>query len=124
MRRYRESSVRWDSFTSATNHRDWSAGKEVSHKIHRDDPGGIERMKRQLLVLLFTESRLSLVAHNIANGAKSALEELLGVINNRRAALKTSSANPRSAKAAQRRRPTPAAAPLIAAMIGLPTPKW
>ena len=89
MRRYREQLGEVGlAFTSATNHRDWSAGKEVSHKIHRDDPGGIERMKRQLLVLLSTESRLSLVAHNIANGAKSALEELLGVINNRRTALK------------------------------------
>jgi predicted GTPase len=74
-------------FTSARKHRDWKDGKEVAHAVHPDDPGGIERMKVQLLQLLSTESRLALVAHNIATGTKSTLDDLLGIIANRRAAL-------------------------------------
>lgn len=89
MRRYREQlGVVGLAFTSARKHRDWKDGKEVQHRIHTDDPGGIERMKDQLLHLLSTESRLALVAHNIASGAKSALDELLTVIANRRAAMR------------------------------------
>lgn len=89
MRRYREQlGVVGLAFTSATNHRDWQAGRNVAHKIHPEDAGGIEGMKRQLLHLLSTESRLALVAHNIASGTKSALEELLTIIANRRAALR------------------------------------
>jgi predicted GTPase len=89
MRRYREQlGVVGLAFTSARKHRDWKDGKEVEHRIHTDDPGGIERMKEQLLHLLSTESRLALVAHNIASGARSALDELLTVIGNRRAAMR------------------------------------
>lgn len=89
MARYREQlGVVGLVFTSARKHRDWKDGKEVDHGIHVDDPGGIERMKAQLLKLLSTESRLALVAHNIASGTKSALDDLLGVIANRRAALR------------------------------------
>lgn len=89
MRRYREQlGVVGLAFTSAANHRDWKTGKHIEHKIHGDDPGGIEQMKKQLLHLLSTESRLALVAHNIAAGTKSALEELLTIIANRRAALR------------------------------------
>lgn len=89
MRRYREQlGVVGLAFTSARKHRDWKDGKEVEHRIHSEDPGGIERMKSQLLHLLSTESRLALVAHNIASGTKSALDELLTVITNRRTALR------------------------------------
>jgi predicted GTPase len=89
MRRYREQlGVVGLAFTSAANHRDSKAGKHIEHRIHDDDPGGIERMKKQLLHLLSTESRLALVAHNIAGGTKSALEELLTIVANRRAALR------------------------------------
>lgn len=88
MRRYREQlGVVGLAFTSAANHRDSKAGKHIEHRIHNDDPGGIEQMKKQLLHLLSTESRLALVAHNIASGTKSALEELLTIVANRRAAL-------------------------------------
>lgn len=89
MARYREQlGVVGLVFTSARKHRDWKDGKDVDHGIHADDPGGIEGMKAQLLKLLSTESRLALVAHNIASGTKSALDDLLGVIANRRAALR------------------------------------
>ncbi|WP_159690416.1 dynamin family protein [Cognatazoarcus halotolerans] len=89
MRRYREQlGVVGLVFTSARKHRDWKDGKAVEHGIHPEDPGGIERMKAQLLKLLSTESRLAMVAHNIASGSKSALDDLLGVITNRRAALR------------------------------------
>lgn len=89
MRRYREQlGVVGLAFTSAANHRDSKAGKHIEHRIHDDDPGGIEQMKKQLLHLLSTESRLALVANNIASGTKSALEELLTIVENRRAALR------------------------------------
>lgn len=89
MARYREQlGVVGLVFTSARKHRDWKDGKGVDHGIHKDDPGGIEGMKTQLLQLLSTESRLALVAHNIASGTKLALDDLLGVIANRRAALR------------------------------------
>lgn len=88
MSRYREQlGVVGLVFTSARKHRDWKDGKDVEHGIHRDDPGGIEGMKSQLLKLLSTESRLALVANNIAAGTKSSLDDLLTVIANRRAAL-------------------------------------
>lgn len=89
LRRYREQlGVVGLVFTSARKHRAWKDGKKVYHHIHPDDPGGIERMKSQLLKLLSTESRLALVAHNIASGTKSALDDLLLVMANRRAALR------------------------------------
>ena len=89
MRRYREQlGVVGLVFTSARKHRDWQEGKDVAHGIHHNDPGGIERVKSQLLQLLSTESRLALVAHNIAFGAKSALDDLLGVIANRLTAVR------------------------------------
>ena len=89
LRRYREQlGVVGLVFTSARKHRDWKDGKSVVHQIHPEDPGGIECMKAQLLQLLSTESRLALVAHNIASGTKFALDDLLGVITNRLAALR------------------------------------
>lgn len=88
MRRYREQlGVVGLVFTSARKHRDWKDGKDIAYGIHPGDPGGIESVKTQLLQLLSTESRLALVSHNIAFGAKSALDDLLSAIANRRAAL-------------------------------------
>ncbi len=88
MRRYREQlGIVGLVFTSARKHRDWKDGKEIPHAIHSDDPGGIERVKSQLLLLLSNESRLALVANNIASGTKAVLDDLLGVITNRRAAI-------------------------------------
>jgi predicted GTPase len=74
-------------FTSVRKHRDWKDGKKITHSIYDNDPGGIERIEAHLLRLLSTESRLALVAHNIAFGAKSALDELSGIVVNRHAAL-------------------------------------
>lgn len=89
MRRYREQLGDVGlAFTSAINHRDWKAGKHVEHRIHEGDPGGIDSMKAQLLHLLSTESRLSLVAHNITHGTQVALHELITVITNRQTALR------------------------------------
>lgn len=76
------------AFTSAANHRDWKAGKDVKAGLYAGDPGGIDSVKRRLLRLLSTESRLANVARNIANGSKSALDDLLGVIESRRLALR------------------------------------
>ncbi len=88
MRRYREQLGDVGLvFTSARNHREWKDGKKVDHGIHPEDPGGIERMKMQLLQLLSTESRLASISYNIATGTKSALDDLLTIISNRRAAL-------------------------------------
>jgi len=89
LRRYQEQlGVVEVVFTSAAHHRDWKAGKEVKSSLYASDPGGIEAVKRQLLRLLSTESRLAIVARNIATGSKSTLDELLGVIENRRLALR------------------------------------
>ena len=88
LRRYREQlGVVGLVFTSARKHRDWKDGKDVTHRIFPEDPGGIGHIKLQLLQLLSTESRLAHVSHNIASGAKSTLDDLLGTISNRRAAL-------------------------------------
>jgi predicted GTPase len=89
MRRYREQlGIVGLVFTSAQNHREWVDGNHIAHGIHPEDPGGIERMKSQLLQLLSTESRLALVSYNIATGTKTALDNLLSIIDNRRAALR------------------------------------
>ena len=89
MRRYREQlGIVGLVFTSAQNHREWIDGSHIAHGIHPEDPGGIERMKSQLLQLLSTESRLALVSYNIATGTKTALDNLLSIIDNRRAALR------------------------------------
>lgn len=88
MRHYREQlGVIGLAFTSAQKHRDWKKGEKVRHPIYADDPGGIENMQRQLLELLSTESRLSLIARNIASGTKSALDDLLGITENRLTAI-------------------------------------
>lgn len=88
MRRYKEQLGDVGlAFTSAINHRDWKAGKHVEHRIHERDPGGIDSMKAQLLHLLSTESRLSLIAHNIAHSTQMLLQELITIVTNRQAAL-------------------------------------
>lgn len=89
MRRYREQlGFVGLVFTSARVHRDWRDGKLIEHKLDPDDPGGIEGMKAQLLQLLSTESRLALVANNIAYATKAALDDLLQVVGNRLTALR------------------------------------
>lgn len=82
MRRYREQLGDVQiAFTSAKLHRDSRAGKPTLYAIQSDDPGGVEQLKRQLLDMLSTESRLAMVAHGIAAGARSALLELQSVLD-------------------------------------------
>lgn len=90
MQRYREQlGVIGLVFTSATMHRDWKAGKAVSHPIYETDPGGVERLKNQLLRLLSTESRLALTAQNISNGGKTALLDLQTVLQTKMLAIRS-----------------------------------
>lgn len=82
MRRYREQLGDVQiAFTSAKLHRDWKADKPSLCAIQSDDPGGVEQLKRQLLYMLSTESRLAMVAQGIAAGARSALLELQSVLD-------------------------------------------
>lgn len=81
MRRYREQLGNVEiAFTSAVLHRDWKAQKPVPYSIDAADPGGVERLKAQLLRLLSTESRLALTAQNISIGARTHLLDLQGVL--------------------------------------------
>ncbi len=74
-------------FTSAASHRDWLAKEEVKHPLQAGDPGGMMAVKRALLDLLSTESRLAATARAIEAGAGSLLDTMVGIIQNRRAAV-------------------------------------
>lgn len=81
MRSYREQLGNVEiAFTSAVLHRDWKAKKHVAYAIDQSDPGGVERLKAQLLRLLSTESRLALAAQNISGGARTQVLELQSVL--------------------------------------------
>ena len=81
MRRYREQLGNVEiAFTSAVLHRDWKAKKSVAYAIDPADPGGVERLKAQLLRLLSTESRLALTAQSISIGARTHLLDLQTVL--------------------------------------------
>lgn len=81
MRRYREQLGNVEiAFTSAVLHRDWKAKKTVPYAIDPADPGGVERLKAQLLRLLSTESRLALTAQSISIGARTHLLDLQTVL--------------------------------------------
>ena len=81
MRRYREQLGNVEiAFTSALLHRDWKANKPVRYAIDPTDPGGVERLKAQVLRLLSTESRLALTAQNISSGGRALLLELQAVL--------------------------------------------
>lgn len=89
MRRYREQLGNVEiAFTSAVLHRDWKANKPVPCAIEASDPGGVERLKRQLLHLLSTESRLSLTAQNISIGARNGLLDLQSVLQTKLVAIR------------------------------------
>ncbi len=82
MRRYREQLGNVEiAFTSAVLHRDWKANKPVAYAIDPADPGGVERLKAQLLRLLSTESRLALTAQSISIGARTHLLDLQTVLD-------------------------------------------
>lgn len=89
MRRYREQLGNVEiAFTSAVLHRDWKANKPVPYAIDAADPGGVERLKAQLLRLLSTESRLSLVAQSISTGGRSSLLDLQAVLQSKLSAIR------------------------------------
>ena len=89
MRRYREQLGDVEiAFTSAVLHRDWKAKKSVAFAIDDKDPGGVERLKAQLLRLLSTESRLALTAQNISVGAKTSLLDLQTVLQTKLIAIR------------------------------------
>lgn len=89
MRRYREQLGNVEiAFTSAVLHRDWKAKKPVPYAIDPADPGGVERLKAQLLRLLSTESRLALTAQNISIGARTHLLDLQSVLETKLVAIR------------------------------------
>ena len=89
MRRYREQLGNVEiAFTSAVLHRDWKANKPVPYSIDAGDPGGVEKLKTQLLRLLSTESRLALTAQNISIGARSNLLDLQSVLQTKLIAIR------------------------------------
>lgn len=89
MRRYREQLGNVEiAFTSAVLHRDWKAKKPVPYAIDPADPGGVERLKAQLLRLLSTESRLALTAQSISIGARTHLLDLQAVLEAKMVAIR------------------------------------
>ena len=89
MRRYREQLGNVEiAFTSAVLHRDWKANKPLPCAIDAADPGGVERLKGQLLRHLSTESRLAQAAQTIASGARMALLDLQSVLDTKLVAIR------------------------------------
>ena len=89
MRRYREQLGDVQiAFTSAKLHRDSKAGKPMPCTIEANDPGGVDRLKSDLLYMLSTESRLAMVAQGIAAGARSALLDLQSVLDAKLSAIR------------------------------------
>lgn len=89
IRRYREQLGEVGlAFTSAQMHRDWKAGRPVQYAIDDDDPGGVERLKYQLLHLLSTESRLALAAQSISLSSKGVLLDLQEVLHKKLLAIR------------------------------------
>ncbi len=77
------------AFTSARLHRDWKDNKSQPFVIEPSDPGGIEKLKAELLKLLSTESRLAQTAENIVKGASHCLLELQAVLQTKLKALQS-----------------------------------
>ena len=89
MRRYREQLGNVEiAFTSAVLHRDWKAKRPVPYAIDPADPGGVDRLKAQLLRLLSTESRLALTAQSISVGARTHLLDLQAVLETKLIAIR------------------------------------
>ena len=84
MRRYQEQLGNIEiAFTSSVLHRDWKANRLVPHPIDAKDPGGIERLKSELMILLSTESRIAVAAQNISSGTLEYINGLISVLNGR-----------------------------------------
>ena len=76
------------AFTSTKLHRNGKDGKPNPCAIDPADPGGVERLKSQLLRLLSTESRLAMAAQHIATGARTALLDLQTVLDTKLLAIR------------------------------------
>lgn len=89
MRRYREQLGDVEvAFTSTKLHRNGREGKPNHCAIFPSDPGGVERLKNQLLRLLSTESRLAMAAQYIALGARTSLLDLQTVLDTKLQAIR------------------------------------
>lgn len=89
MRRYREQLGDVEvAFTSTKLHRNWKDAKPNPCAIDPGDPGGVEKLKNQLLRLLSTESRLAQTAQHIALGARTALLDLQTVLDTKLLAIR------------------------------------
>ena len=89
MRRYREQLGDVEvAFTSTKLHRNGKEGKPNPCAIDPADPGGVERLKSQVLRLLSTESRLAMAAQHIATGARTALLDLQTVLDTKLLAIR------------------------------------
>ncbi|WP_213957579.1 dynamin family protein [Variovorax sp. dw_954] len=76
-------------FTSAINHRKATGGELVHFPLHPTDPGGMLDMQDRLMQILSSESRLAHVARALRSGASSEIEQMLRVIEARRAAVQS-----------------------------------
>lgn len=89
MRRYREQLGDIEiAFTSTKLHRLHKDGKPTFCAVEAADPGGVEKLKAQLLRLLSTESRMALTALNIATGARLSLLDLHSVLDTKLLAIR------------------------------------
>lgn len=89
MRRYREQLGDIEvAFTSTKLHRNWKDAKPNPCALDPADPGGVEKLKHQLLRLLSTESRLAVAAQYIALGTRTALLDLQTVLNTKLLAIR------------------------------------
>ena len=73
------------AFTSAANHLDQLRNDPVRFPIASDDPGGMRDIKETLYRILSTESRLAATKQIIQDGVRAILDEMLSVIEKRRA---------------------------------------
>ncbi len=89
MQRYREQLGDVEvAFTSTKLHRNGKEGKPTLCAIDPNDPGGVERLKNQLLWLLSTESRLAMAAQHIALNARTVLLDLQMVLDTKLLAIR------------------------------------
>jgi predicted GTPase len=73
------------AFTSAANHLDHVRKDPVRFPIAHDDPGGMRDIKDTLYRILSTESRLAAAKQVIQDGVAAILQDMLSVIDKRRA---------------------------------------
>ena len=75
------------AFTSAANHLDQLRNDPVRFPIASDDPGGMRDIKETLFRILSTELRLAATKQIIQDGVRAILDEMLSVIEKRRAVI-------------------------------------